>query len=742
MLKIATGDERIDAYDVKKTFIINKATGEKFINASFNDVEMIIDDITGYVNITRVCTINGKAIDNYLLNTATLRDMLIYAKYQGVFDVFDIPNEVNCTTVVTSEVEASSTTFEEGGRNITDDNYTSPVTGEVEINTKWLSEHKDQLISIYNDRSRKITLTPKELREVYDHLPFIDKRKVNNGYNKHVRGTYLHPLLIHPIAEYADMEYACRVMRLMHTINHENKLKNQMFEKKITEKENKLEELKDKHEKSIRGWNSERPGCIKIKQYVEDKCIRRFDLFRVYADEIENKLDEPGVYVVNNVYNPQKTCSLLQIYARNGHFDDITTYNRRNVLQTKSIDIIKARIDDIQNHRVRPPSLEVIKESIKRSFGRNGIDFKARMFEVYCAMKSGLQLFKYTQTELLGLTKVDKGLDLLDEDTLKMGQCKYYIQVPLGLNSLHRFLQYKEAYPEGTFELYISSLTLLSNSLLDIQGIKIIRIDDDEFTKWFENETKDVTIVKEKPYLHVDHEMYKNAQTWLSKELEEKPFVYLDDVWTYINNTFGMNIKQKTVFGRMFGHIYQRGDHRNVKYIDTGNKKQILVHPSKLIPTIVNGEIKNTIKKSFITLSNEDIQKEREFLIKTIGYGQYLWSDLLQKYKDEFGRETNSVTLIGTHRDIFEVCSENSGKRPVLTTRRINKVKTYIYDLNMSVIPDKAKVFNNFINEHNGMDKSSLVQLFNSTFHRYESIRYFNCLVERIRKSVETGEKI
>ena len=106
----------------------------------------------------------------------------------------------------------------------------------------------------------------------YDHLPFIDKRKVNNGYNKHVRGTYLHPLLIHPIAEYADMEYACRVMRLMHTINHENKLKNQMFEEKI-------EEIKDKHEKSIRGWNSERPGCIKIKQYVEDKCVRRFDLF-------------------------------------------------------------------------------------------------------------------------------------------------------------------------------------------------------------------------------------------------------------------------------------------------------------------------------------------------------------------------------------------------------------------------------------------------------------------------------
>ena len=421
MLKIATGDERIDAYDVKKTFIINKATGEKFVHSNFNDVDMIIDDVTGYVNITRVCVINGKKFENCLSTTERLRELLVFAKYQGVFDIFDIPNDV------------SSTPFEEGG-SITDE----------QSNIAWLSEHKEQLISIYNDRSRKIVLKPAELREVYDHLPFIDKRKVNNGYNKHVRGTYLHPLLIHPIAEYADIEYACRVMRLMHTINHENKLKDQMFEKKI-------EELKDKHEKSIRGWNSERPGCIKIKQYVEDKCIRRFDLFRVYADEIENKLDEPGVYVVNNVYNPQKTCSLLQIYARNGHFDDITTYNRRNVLQTKSIDIIKARIDDIQNHRVRPPSLEVIKESIKRSFGRNGIDFKARMFEVYCAMKSGLQLFKYTQTELLGLTKVDKGLDLLDEDTLKMGQCKYYIQVPLGLNSLHRFLQYKEAYPEGTF---------------------------------------------------------------------------------------------------------------------------------------------------------------------------------------------------------------------------------------------------------------------------------------------------
>ena len=69
MVIIASSDDRVDTYDKNKTCFINKSTGETFIRSNFNDVDMIIDDSTGYVNITRVCTINDKKIDGFLSKT-------------------------------------------------------------------------------------------------------------------------------------------------------------------------------------------------------------------------------------------------------------------------------------------------------------------------------------------------------------------------------------------------------------------------------------------------------------------------------------------------------------------------------------------------------------------------------------------------------------------------------------------------------------------------------------------------
>ena len=54
-------------------------------------------------------------------------------------------------------------------------------------------------------------------------------------------------------------------------------------------------------------------------------------------------------------------------------------------------------------------------------------------------------------------------------------------------------------------------------------------------------------------------------------------------------------------------------------------------------------------------------------------------------------------------------------------------------DLKLNLVPDKLRAFKSFIDERGDLPKKDLLKQFNSHFHRYESVRTFNCLFKNTK---------
>lgn len=695
MVIIASSDDRVDTYDKNKTCFINKSTGETFIRSNFNDVDMIIDDSTGYVNITRVCTINDKKIDGFLSKTSNLRSLLIYAKYQNVFDIFDI-TPMNYTPLLV------------GGRN--DETFLEGSTNSSVIYDEWLIKHKDLLISIYNDKRRSITLKPPELNEIYTHLPFIDLTKTNKGYDKESRGTYLHPLLVHPVAEYADTEYACKVARLMHMINTELKLRSMTMEQKLEEQSNYISYLKEVNRNSNAGKNHETPGCIYFDP-IED----RPNHYKGWYDETEHQNDHE--FIINNVFNPKDTFSELKYYIKRHYWDDIEMND--GIFIAKSIDILRDCIQEIQDFNVNYPSINVIIDNCKLANRGPCDDLMDDMFEIYCSMKSGIKLFKYELTEKLSLTKQDKGLDLLDINHKTMGQCKCYYKSSLSIYPLINFIKYCEAYPKWKHILYILSSTQISKEVGTSEKYEIVRINTEEFMKWYEENTVDIdSYACVRRFFACDENQYRAAEQWLKNELESKDFIYQDETIEYINDTFKLNITNDNTFGQCFSHLYKSHCFKTNQPKDNNGRK-LLVSPTKVKPVLQQEDIKTKIKE-------------------VVSCGQYRFKELKMLMKENGIEIRKGYFQINNLMDLFITRPRRGGKRsercPHQVTVDAKGMSVEIWELDPVTCPEKARLMREFIESlfKSGKTIEEVRLMVNEHFHRVDRSKGFVLLLDKM----------
>jgi hypothetical protein len=124
-----------------------------------------------------------------------------------------------------------------------------------------------------------------------------------------LRGSYIHPKLVHHVAEWADLKYAIRVGRIMDAINENNKEK---LDKEVSDLISKIvTDEKVIFEQSVRVENNEKRLLIircstQVDKIEEDKESKKSKpiLFKLSCNSTTNSKSKLGGTIVNTYVFP------------------------------------------------------------------------------------------------------------------------------------------------------------------------------------------------------------------------------------------------------------------------------------------------------------------------------------------------------------------------------------------------------------------------------------------------------
>lgn len=670
---MAKEDDRIEQFDSHKTFFINPFSGEKFIKTDYCEVDAVVDDKTGFVNVTRILHKYDKRPREFIRRTENLRNLLIYAKHKHIFNVYAISQvRVNDPHIDTSE-----------------DPYHFP----------YLMENRDLLIGIADDRQHSLKVGEDKLMEIYAHLPFIDMTKRNKGYTNEAKGMYVHPLLIHPFAYYADIEYELKVSDLMDRINKEHHLREITLREKIKEQDILIKDLQEKWSNSNE-FKSRKKGSLLIQKNKTGD--NSYDI-RFMDVDISDKTKFPEFnndIVIGDIWNVHDLETVFKFYTRKGNIDFIerTTGNHYNITD---MDKVYEFVDMLRKFKFQL-NMDVdrcINEYLSKH-DSSEYGFKGHMFEFFCWKKFGHPIFKYERTESLGITKQDKGIDLLDIPNETIGQCKWYKPTTkLTMAKLQNFINFckDEDFNKWTKILFVNE-DIIFEKMPPIGMCQLVFVSQKEFSEFLEpyishkHDTKPiidkVSIPDIKKNLFIkdlDEDVYQEMRKDVKDKLASVNFVYMNEMVKFINNKYSDKLSKflnERLFGQLFTDLYQKTNH------------------GRNIPTDEHG-IK--ILKRAITYDDEV-----KWINETLKYGQYIQDELVKLHNENFLTSYSVRQYVNRFGTLFVRKLDNNGIKQV----RINGDVKTVFELNL---PDKNKVFKEFL------DKNGSLNDFNKHFHRYES---------------------
>lgn len=562
---------------------------------------------------------------------------------------------------------------------------------------KWLELKRTKDIIIKLEKYLEITETKKGLRSIYNvnnKKPMLMFKR-DSGY-RDLQGFYIHKKLLHYLCEWANIDYAFKVAEIMDLINEELHLRNIKLEDKINELETYIEQLKLEHNiyktKINSGFNHEHPGCLIIR-----KVLANDKHYHIMYDEKQHFENSEKDIIINDIYNPQKHHSLINFYARNNQLTNIK-YIKPNIVETDEVENIKNAIKEIQTFNVKLPSYDDIIKKTMNSFKENNYKLKAKMFEVYCSMKYKIPLYHNEKTELLSLTKQDKGVDLIDIKNGIIGQCKYYTTLKLSITKLETFVNFCKHLNDFKHKLFINGNCKLYKNIETCKLFEIVRVDEIEFDEWYD---KNVSYSFNKTY----DEKLTDARTWLKEELDKNEFIYLDDAIKHVSEFYKLNISNDNRFGMCFSDLYL---HVRKNMIPTKDGRKIL-------------------------MKNIDKNDEINFIKSTIKFGQYTCDDYIQIHNVKFN--TNYITHGFGQKFTSLFKRTNAG---MLIRRTVNgKENIHILELDNEI--EKRNEFIKFINQNkyehhydkhvNFKLETELMKKFNQKYHRYENIKTFRDLL-------------
>lgn len=588
-----------------------------------------------------------------------------------------------------------------------------------------------------NPISKKITrnqnLASGETSEEIGLIPLTEddlmfEIKNQQGVHAWINGVYIHKWLFNHLLSMIDDDYALTIDEIVDLMDEELQLRNITLEQKISEQEKLIQDLKDLHERSGRGKNHDLPGCIFYRPWNDAP-----NTYKIWFCEVEKHYTDKNIKTINDIYNPKDTCATLNIATKNGQFEDMKWIGNC-VLEFENDDVLIQHVKEVQAFEINIPTIETMITNCKISYQVKTVDFKARMFEIFCSQKYGVPVYKYTPCERLGLTKRDKGVDLLDVDNKIIGQCKYYIKSTLEITSLYSFLNFCTEYNDYEHKLYVSSRTKMSDAVLSLEEtgeIEITIVDEDEFNQWYDENTSEMDEFRVDGYnINYDIVEYKNAQEYVKKQLVDHPFVYIDELVLYIDNNYNIKCSSSVSFGRLFGHLYRKTKHTSLPE-DIGNGRKFIVSADKLQPIVKDGQIIKDGSKthSVGAVDTSNFDKERAFLIRTIDCKQIECDELIDLFKQEFHKEINVATILASHSDLFimreGICHEQKYRQLII--KQVNKQSYRVFELKNEYKPNAYERFNEFASRIDFVNDDT-ARLFNEEFGRYDSPRAINDL--------------
>ena len=206
----------------------------------------------------------------------------------------------------------------------------------------------------------------------------------------------------------------------------------------------------------------------------------------------------------------------------------------------------------------------------------------------------------------------------------------------------------------------------------------------------------------------------KEAREWLKKQLYDHEYLFADETIDQMNKLFNCNIKNSLSLVDQYGELFIHD--RRTRTVPVVNCRRILIKSDKI--------------------------EEVEFIKSYIANGQYTVSEYVKIHNEHFNTSYTDETFLSYFKNLFK----KYGSCANLLSKKINDKIVTILEL-----PDntnKEAAFSVFIDNNTfeipkGLtlkNKETYVRKhmhdimndFNKYFHRYESARTFNTLLERI----------
>ena len=210
---------------------------------------------------------------------------------------------------------------------------------------------------------------------------------LSNNVDNRYRGIYIHRDLVNFLCMHINFEYAIKVTHIMNMIDEEIHLRNITLETKIKEQDAEIERLKQKSKEDNSGFDHSYTGCI-ILRHMEG------NMYRLSSDT-KNRFDNKNWTMCwNDIHNPTEVCSELRYYIKYGCWNDMrfVKYFHGACIEIDNIDKFAEHIKEVQEFNVQAPPIETMIEKCKEGFKEVNALLKARMFEIYCYIISGIDV--------------------------------------------------------------------------------------------------------------------------------------------------------------------------------------------------------------------------------------------------------------------------------------------------------------------------------------------------------------
>ena len=558
-----------------------------------------------------------------------------------------------------------------------------------------------------------------ELEEITDENIYIEVS--NKRTNLMINGRYYPKLLMHHFTSLINYDYCLKISHIVELIDEEVRLRHITTKTWINEQEEQIKALKTRLQNSNAGFNHEHPGSIIIHQ----TSTRNYKL--IYKEVNVDENDYKNDIVIHTVYNIDKMRRLILFYVRNDCVSGVQ-WKQANIFECEPI-VVEAPEEDSSTgfksgaerliqliKDIQGFSLELtfdidkeITSYLSKNFN-NRNKFIGTLFELYCSKKYGVPLFKYNKTELFSLSKHDTGVDLMSIDKSTIIQCKCY-NTKLDYKHIQTFIDFCKRFSDWTRILVVSSSTELDANIIKAEQnhiFEIRKIDNNEFLEFCSSLGIDIDEHSESEDCEsaqiedtMNQEIYVSIEEYVNELLKENEEWLLSELLARINMHFHLTISQSE-FMKRFDSIYAKTRNGTILRNRFG-------HP--------------------IIRRNIDRESETEWIINTIGFGEYFKEDFIKMHNEHFETDYTSDAYIRIFGSMFE--HDYNHKRAIFQ-RQINKQKRTILRFQMD--EEEYNAFKEFI------DVRTTFTTFNERFHRYESSASFNKLKARLEQPFEYEE--